>query len=194
MATSLKTKKKNRSASDNSELNQTKKTLQEQEEKFLTILESSQDAIFAKDMQGRYTFINSAGMKFLNRKINEIIGKRDNELFDEESAKQIMSVDHKVLLNKCSMSLETCFGQGDDTHWYYATISPIFTSDGDLKGTIGVSRDMTNHRRLENSLRESEGKLLTILECSNDAIFAKDTEGRYTYINSTGAALLDLSL
>ena len=83
----------------------------------------------------------------MNRKLNEIIGKRDNELFHEESAKQIMSVDSKVLLNKSSMSLETCFGQGDDDHWYYSTISPIFSSDGELKGTIGISRDMTNHKR-----------------------------------------------
>ena len=51
-----------------------------------SIIEETTDAVFSKDLQGRYTMINSAGARFIGKPVEEIIGTGDMELFSPETA------------------------------------------------------------------------------------------------------------
>jgi PAS domain-containing protein len=55
------------------------------------------DGIVIKDKQGRYVWANNAGASFLNRPIDEIIGKTDFELFEVEAALKIRASDEEVM-------------------------------------------------------------------------------------------------
>jgi len=169
-------------------------SLREREEELATIFRCSLDAIFAKDRKGRYSFINPAGAKFMGRDAEDIVGKSDDQLFGVEAANEILAMDRNVIRTKIFKKHETHFGEGDDELWFDVTISPAFSVDGQVTGTIGISRDITKQKRLEELLREKEEKLFTILKCSHDAIFAKDLEGRYTFINPAGAKFLGRTL
>ena len=48
------------------------------------ITEGTTDAVFVKDLQGRYLMMNSAGAGFLGRSVEEVLGKNDAELFTPE--------------------------------------------------------------------------------------------------------------
>ena len=53
--------------------------------------EGTTDAIYAKDLAGRYLMINQAGAQLLGRTMSDVLGKRDTELFSPETGRQIPS-------------------------------------------------------------------------------------------------------
>src|SRR5271169_6148154 len=61
------------------------------------ITEGTTDAVFVKDLQGRYLMMNSAGAHFLGRSIEEVVGKDDTELFSQEEAREIAKRDRGVI-------------------------------------------------------------------------------------------------
>src|SRR5690606_9962609 len=72
-------------------------TLQESYQLLHAVFEGTSDAIFVKDLQGRYLMINPAGARALGRSPKEIIGKSDTELFPPETARQIIEHDRRVM-------------------------------------------------------------------------------------------------
>jgi PAS domain-containing protein len=60
------------------------------------LIEGLPDAVFAKDLQGRYLLINEAGARFLGRTVDEILGKTDGELFPPEVAAATIARDRQV--------------------------------------------------------------------------------------------------
>ncbi|MGA9380329.1 MAG: PAS domain S-box protein, partial [Phormidium sp.] len=61
------------------------------------VIEGSTDAIFIKDLQGKYLFVNSASAKILGKPAAEIIGKDDTELFSLETARKIRENDCRIM-------------------------------------------------------------------------------------------------
>src|SRR4029450_6726598 len=72
-------------------------TLQENYQIMHAVFEGASDAIFVKDLQGRYVMINSAGAYVFGKSPEDVIGKDDAELFTAESAGQIREHDRQVL-------------------------------------------------------------------------------------------------
>lgn len=158
-------------------------TSEKQKKELEIILQNSTDAIFRKDLLGRYTFINKAGADFIKKPSREIIGLTDDDLFDEHTSKKIRKSDREILNKKTSERLVIKYADHDNDIWFDFSLSPALGSQQEVQGIIGVSKDITETKRLEMELRESNEQLLTILESSNDAIFAKDLEGKYLFIN-----------
>src|SRR5438445_13658771 len=61
------------------------------------VMEATPDAIFVKDLEGRYVLINEAAARFLGKSPSEIIGRNDLELYPEETARQFIEDDRQVL-------------------------------------------------------------------------------------------------
>src|SRR5438128_4953145 len=61
------------------------------------VMEATPDAIFVKDLEGRYVLVNEAAARFLGKTPQEIVGKNDLELYPEETARQFIEDDRKVL-------------------------------------------------------------------------------------------------
>src|SRR5918997_3281856 len=61
------------------------------------VIEATPDAIFVKDLEGRYVVVNAAAARFLGRAPEEIIGRHDLELYPEETARQFIADDQQVL-------------------------------------------------------------------------------------------------
>ena len=72
-------------------------TLQENYQIMHAVFEGASDAIFVKDLQGRYVMINSAGAHVFGKSPEDVIGKDDAELFTAESVGQILEHDRQVL-------------------------------------------------------------------------------------------------
>ena len=63
----------------------------------LAVIDATPDAIFVKDLDGRYVIVNQAAARFLNRTPEDIVGKNDLELYPEDTARQFMKDDQVVL-------------------------------------------------------------------------------------------------
>src|SRR5580700_1429094 len=63
----------------------------------ISLVECSNDAIFVKDLQGRYLLINTAGAALLGYPVADIIGKDDEAIVPPETAEQIRSNDQRII-------------------------------------------------------------------------------------------------
>ena len=69
------------------------------------------------------------------------------------------------------------------------TLSPVFDSHGKLTAISFISRDITERKRVEEKLRESEEKYRNIVETANEGIWILDAETRSTYVNEKMAKI-----
>jgi len=171
-------------------LKQLELELREKNEQLITILESSNDAIFSKNLAGEYLFVNKACEAFIGKTAAELIGKTDNDIFPFEAAETIRALDKKVMASRESISTEECFGIKGNESWYYATISPAFSSQGDLVGVIGISRNMTEYRRTQEELWNSENRYHSLYHDTPALFITLDVNGDVVEANAYGAKRL----
>ncbi|MCI0487702.1 MAG: PAS domain S-box protein [Blastocatellia bacterium] len=120
------------------------------------IIESTPDAVFVKDLEGRYVMINSAGARFLEKAVEEVIGQDDTALFSPDTASQIMETDRKVRdSGEFRMYEETSTAMGV-TRTYLARKGPWWDNNGNVIGLIGIATDITEGKQAEEELRASQ--------------------------------------
>lgn len=121
-----------------------------------SIVEATADAIFLKDLQGRYLLINSAGARFLGRDVGEIIGRTDDELFSADTAEVVLAGDRQVMATGETQVFEETATAAGVTRTYMAQKSAYRDARGQIIGVVGVSRDITELKRLEDQFRQSQ--------------------------------------
>ncbi len=121
------------------------------------VVEGTADAVFVKDLRGRYLMINSAGARFIGRPVAEVLGKDDRELFSPETARRLMECDLQVMATGgAQMFEETATPAAGVTRTYLSNKSALRDAHGKVIGLIGIARDVTELKRLEEQLRQSQ--------------------------------------
>ncbi|WP_171013625.1 PAS domain S-box protein [Chitinivorax sp. B] len=124
------------------------------------IVSGTSDAVFVKDLQGRYLMVNDAGAAFTGRSRKAILGLNDEALFDESSARQLREKDQAVLAaGRVQTHLEHLSFQGGQSLVFLVTKGPVFDRFGKSCGLFGISRDVTALQAKEEALRSSEASL-----------------------------------
>ena len=114
------------------------------------------DAVFVKDMEGRYLMINPAGARLLGRSGEAVIGKDDAELLPYETAQEIREDDARIMAEGETRTYESVMTSPDGTRTYLITKGPYHDHEGGIIGLIGISRDITEQKRSEEALREAD--------------------------------------
>ena len=138
---------------------ETEQALQEQEALLRSVIETATDAIFMKDREGRYRFINSSGAAVIGQPVDGIIGRTDLDVFPRDVAGRLMANDRDVLAGQEQRRFETILDVGGQPRTFYAIKTPHRDQQGTIIGLVGVSRDMTDVKRAETALRASELRL-----------------------------------
>ena len=142
------------------------------------ITEGTTDAVFVKDLQGRYLMINSAGARFLGRSVAEILGKNDVELFLPEVGRTIMERDRKVVQSGEAQTYEEFGTAAGVTRLYLSTKGPLRDPGGKVLGLLGICRDITDRKRAEEEIRQSQQKLRTHIDHTPLAVVEWDLNFR----------------
>ena len=84
------------------------------------VTEGTTDAVFVKDLEGRYLMINTAGARFLGKKVEEVLGKCDFDLFSGDTVSQIVEGDRRVLATGETLTIEDVGTAAGVTRTYLA--------------------------------------------------------------------------
>lgn len=120
-----------------------------------TIVDNSSDAIFAKDLEGRYLVFNWETARVVGKTPEDALGRDDAALFPPEQAAMIRRHDSQVLADNRIRIYEEILDTVDGKRSYLATKGPLRNGDGEVVGIFGIARDITERQRAEAALRGS---------------------------------------
>ena len=165
---------------DRTERKRAEQALGGSEEQWRSLVENIPDIIMTVDADGTILFINRAVPGFT------VEGASGTSVYDYVPPEY-----HDTMRE----SLEGVFEAGDAhdfeiagagpfgrTSWYFNRIGPV-VRDGRVVAATLIATDITEQRRAEEALRESEGRYRHLVEDINDITFAVDETGRITYIS-----------
>ncbi|MDY7227078.1 PAS domain-containing sensor histidine kinase [Hyalangium rubrum] len=153
------------------------------------VIQSTTDAVFVKDLSGRYVLLNPAAAKAFGRPAPEVIGRTDVELLGAEAAAATVTHDQAVCESGQTATYEDADGGPGFGCVWQSTKGVLRHPDGRAYGLFGISRDVTVRRRQEEE-REQEGRFrerfigvlghdlgnpLAAIRLSAAAMLAKDT-------------------
>ncbi len=127
-----------------------------------SVIQGTTDAIFFKNLEGRYLTINPAGASILGRSVEEVIGKDDTELFPPEIARQLREKDSRVIISGKTQVSEDVLPVGDAKRTYLSTKDIYRNTEGNPLGLIGIARDITEHKQLLEELRRDKEDLAAL--------------------------------
>ena len=157
------------------------------------ITEGTTDAVFVKDLQGRYLMMNSAGARFLGRSVDEVLGKDDAELFNEDVGRMIMERDRAVVQSGGAQTYEEAATAAGITRTYLATKGPYRDPSGQVIGLLGICRDISDRKRAEEEIRRSQQKLQIHFEHTPLAVVEWDLQFRVAAWNPSAEQVFGYS-
>ncbi|MBZ5528141.1 MAG: response regulator [Acidobacteriia bacterium] len=119
------------------------------------VIEGTTDAVYVKDLQGRYLMINSAGARFLGMGAEEIAGKSDLELMTKETGTAVIEADRRIMQSGQEETQEQIVEAGGVARTFFTTKSAFRGADGRIAGVVGISREITERVKLERKVQEA---------------------------------------
>jgi PAS domain S-box-containing protein len=114
------------------------------------ILNNIPDVAWLKDSEGRYIAVNEQFHEIINLPIEQIMYKTDLELYSVDVAIKFRSEDELVMEKRERLVFEELqTDRNGRTYWAETVKTPIFNAAGEVVGTAGISRDITERRQAE---------------------------------------------
>jgi len=136
-----------------SEQTQIEEKLRRSEDVIRAITDAADDSIFVKDTDFRYTFVNPAMERALGCPASDLIGRTPAEIFGDEDATTVTSVDEPVLRGEVVNAVRKLKVNGVE-RTFHTVQAPIVNSAGEVHALCGIVRDVTELRQAEEALRE----------------------------------------
>ncbi|MBF8258250.1 MAG: PAS/PAC sensor hybrid histidine kinase [Actinobacteria bacterium] len=146
-------------------LRQSEKKILESQNLLQAVVDGTTDAVYVKDLQGRYRLFNAAASRFTGKSFAEVIGNDDTILFPADEARTVMEGDRGVIASGKTLTYEehVTTAEGEKVT-FLSTKGPMVDEHGNATGLFGIARDITGQKRAEESIRESEAKYRGLFE------------------------------
>src|SRR5579883_2416848 len=160
--------------------------LQEQLQ-LIILLDILQDLVYFKDRDSKFTRVSRAlAARFGLNDVSEAVGKSDFDFFPKEFAQGTYEIEQKIIKTGrplVDQEEHTIWPDGTES-WILATKMPYRDANGVIIGTFGLSRDITEHKKAEEALRNSMALYHSLVQNLPQNIFRKNLDGRFTFANA----------
>ena len=171
---------------DVTEKKQAREALRKAEKRLRTVVASASLILFATDKNGIFTLCEGEGLKSLSLQPGELVGQSVFEVYADSPQ---MGENIRRALKGESFASSVTVG-----HLIFEVrYSPLTDERETVLGVIGVATDITENRRAEASIRESEERYRELFENANDIIYTHDLQGNFTSLNRTGERITGYS-
>ncbi len=155
----------------------TEKLLREAENRLRLITENIKDMLLLTDINLIITYASASHKRILGYEPSEIIGKSICEFIHPDDLPVVMEAVKQVLKNHSGGKLELRCKRSDGNYALMEGVSKVLTDKNDQITSIMITaRDVTEQRKTEQALKESEEKYRKLFEEAMDAIFVADAE------------------
>jgi PAS domain S-box-containing protein len=171
-------------AEDFSERKQVEETIRQREQEFRAVVENAPDIITRFDSQLRHLYVNPALEQATGISRETFIGKTNRELGMPEPnillwEPVIQRIFETGTEDRCEFSYITPNG----LRYYQARYVPEFTADGTVQSVLEISRDITELKQAEETIRRREQEFRALVENAPDVIARFDRQLRHVYLN-----------
>ena len=171
---------------DVTEKKQAREALRKAEKRLRTVVASASLILFATDKNGTFTLSEGEGLKSLSLASGELVGQSVFEVYADTP--QVGENIRRALKGE---SFTSSVNIGDLV--FDVRYSPLTDERDNVLGVIGVATDITDSRRAEASIRESEERYRELFENANDIIYTHDLKGNFTSLNRSGERITGYS-
>ena len=164
--------------------------LKESEERFRAIMEATTDFIFIKDTDRRYSFVNQAIHKVLGLSGSETIGKTSEEIFGSDQGGIFKEIDDRSFSGETVNEIMS-LAIGNKKLVFNSIQTPLTSEDGKITSIMGIVRDVTEHKKVDDALKISESEKSLILDNMSELIVYRDKDMKTIWASKSVALWLD---
>jgi PAS domain S-box-containing protein len=147
------------------------------EEKHRILLEESPDPIFSFEAGGRYVYVNKAFASGVGKDAGDIIGKTIWDVFPKEEADRRFAALEQTFKTGEGKTVEVRVPRPDGDQYYLTTLTPIKNKEGHVFSVICSSKNITERKQFEESMRRLHEDLSATVEAIPDLLFEVDRQG-----------------
>lgn len=131
-----------------------RKKKEERLRRYKEIIEEIDDPVMLQDKQGRFRLVNDAVSEYTGVPKKDLIGKKETAFLDEKTAQKITEKKAEVIATetKVDYNMTLSFKNDDETYYFKTTRYPYYNKKGTLVGTIGISREITEIKKIRQKL------------------------------------------
>nr|WP_319540268.1 PAS domain S-box protein [uncultured Methanospirillum sp.] len=167
-------------------------SLKESEEKFRTFVENANELVYALTPNDIFTYVSPNWTEFLGYEPDELVGKSAETIVHPDDYPRVHSFFNNIARTGVKNRIEgyrVCHKNGT-WQWHTQSLSPVLDDKGKVFSLLGVCHDVTERKRTEEALRESEEKFRSFVENANDVVFSISPDGTFTYLSPKWSGLL----
>ena len=149
-----------------------------------SVLDSLPDIVFFKSTEGVYLMCNKKYLELRGKTKEEVIGKSDFELYPKEEAEFYVEMDKNITNSGMPFEFGEWVQYPDGRRIYVHSIKTAqYNNKGELVGILGIGRDITEQKLMEQKLVERESYLSTILETTKEGFSILEMNGNIVEVN-----------
>lgn len=163
---------------------QTLQALRKSEARFRTLVNSIDDIVYELNGDQQYSGVFGRWLDRADLNPDYFLGKTARDIFGPETA-PLHEAANKQALTGQHVVYEWTIEEVDDTQYFQTSLSPLWNRDHQVAGLVGVGRNITEHKKIEQQLQAERNFVSAVLDTVGALVLVLDPQGRIVQFNRT---------